>query len=850
MNRAVRLLYLRGLTGARLRTALAVLAVVAGSSLALSVLIVRTSVAASLSEFGAQVSGAAPLRVVGADSTGGLEDRYVARVAATSGVALAVPVVEAATVVATADGRHLPVVALGVDCRSGALLGQPACATPPTGPAAGDGPVLVSRLLARRLGARSWIGTAAGATPLAAPPSAGAPTGTLVVPALDGVNGGAVVVMPLPRAQLLFDRAGRLDSVYVVPARGMAVSALQARLARAVGPQNDVLRSADPPAQVLAVVNGILPLLTLLAVLAAGIAVVLVYNVVNLSFEERRRQFALWGAIGAPPSLLVAGPLLEGALLGGVGGLVGAAAGRFLAAPTVDAISTFSQHLLGVPIAVHAGTGTVVAGAVVGLLIGIVGAVRPVRRALRMDLAAELSGRDRREEATRAKSPWRGLPYLVVAAGALIGSIVASARGALASWQPAVAVSCFLLCVLCTTFAVGYFTPVLVDRLARSGRWRGAVRLALANLTRNPGRTGVVAVAVASTVGVALMTASYDASVHDSIASGIARSRLAHGLRVQTVAGHDGANEDGRIPPTALAALARVPGVAALEPFRITVAGQRSSDLVAVETADELSGAPAVDSGRLDLAAYRRGGVLVGTALARRFHLRAGSLFALDTPGGRVPVKVVAVWEHGDFGGFSVVMTNARFAALYGPQLPSAVDVVAAPGADLGLLEGRLRSMGLPASLVVSTPAAVVRDSSKAAASQLAPFWALQRALVVVSFVSVMATLLLAGLQRRREFALLSAVGLTPGDQFRTVLAEAAFVGVTATVLGVAIGVIDLGSLVQVTPLLVGYHDPFVVDASSVAVYVPLTVAVAALASLWPGWRVARQPVVEALQYE
>lgn len=171
MNRAVRLLYLRGLTGARLRTALAVLAVVAGSSLALSVLIVRTSVAASLSEFGAQVSGAAPLRVVGADSTGGLEDRYVARVAATSGVALAVPVVEAATVVATADGRHLPVVALGVDCRSGALLGQPACATPPTGPAAGDGPVLVSRLLARRLGARSWIGTAAGATPLAAPPT-------------------------------------------------------------------------------------------------------------------------------------------------------------------------------------------------------------------------------------------------------------------------------------------------------------------------------------------------------------------------------------------------------------------------------------------------------------------------------------------------------------------------------------------------------------------------------------------------------------------------------------------------------------------------------------------------------
>lgn len=843
MSRAVRLLYVRALKGARLRTALAVLAVVAGSSLALSVVIVRNSVGASLSSFGARLGGPAPLRVVGADSTGGLEQSLLGRVASVPGVASAVPVVEAATVVGTVHGGHVSVVGLGVDCRSGALVGRPSCIAPPAGAAAADGPILVSDVLAARLGPGSWIGTALGATPLVG-------TGTIAVAALDHLNGGAVVVLPLPRAQQLFDRAGRLDSIYIVPAHGVDLSALRARLVRAVGPQNDVLRSSDAPAQVIAVLTGILPLLTLVAVLAAGIAVVLVYNVVNLSFEERRRQFALWGAVGAPPTLLVAGPLLEGALLGAVGGLLGAGAGRVLAAPTVDSVSSFTRQLFGVPVTVHAGTGTVVAGAVLGLLIGLVAAVRPVRRALRMDVSAELAGRDQRHETERALSVWRGLALLVLAGGALGGSVVTASGGALATWQPAAAVLCFLVCVLCSTLAVAYWTPMLVGRLARRGHWRGPTRLALSNVARHPGRTGVVAVAVAATVGVAMMTASYNLSVHEAIAGSVGRSTLAHGLRVQTVAGHDNANEDGRIPAQTMAALSRVSGVAALEPFRFTVTGQRTGNLMAVETADELLGVPAVDSGRLDVAAYRRGGVFVGTALARRLHLRAGSQFALDTPAGREPVHVVAVWELGDFGGVNVTMTNARFAGLFGPQLPSAVDLVAASGTDLGTLEARVRAVGLPPSLVVSTPSAVIRNAASSATSQLAPFWALQRALVVVSFVSVLATLLLAGLQRRREFALLSAVGLTPGDQFRTVLAEAAVVGVAAAVLGVVVGVVDLGSLVHVTPLLVGYRDAYVIDGMSVVLYVPLAVAVTVLASLWPGWRVARLPVVEALQYE
>ena len=819
MIRALGLLHLRRLGRPQLRTIVAVVAVAAGSSLALSVVVVRSSLDSSLARFGRALAGPAPLRVIGAVSSGGLEQGLADRITGVPGVAAGVAVVQVATVVRQANGTLRPVVALGI----------------------GDGPTTVSGVLARRLGARSWLQTATGVVPLA---------GDAAAAALDRIDGGAVVTMSLARAQQLFDRAGRVDVVYVEPRPGVAVAALAARLRGVVAGLGAVLSATDPPPEVVAALTGVMPLLTILAVLAAAIAAVLVFNVVSLSLEERRRDEAVAAAVGAPPGLLVAGTLLEAGIVGAVGGAVGAAAGGVLAAPTVHSLSIVTEHAVGVPVLVHLSAGAYVLGTVVGLLIGICAALVPLRRALRRDVVAELSGREMVAEHRRALSPRVGTILSGVVGVSLLVEQVAARHGALAPWQaPAVSMA-FLVCVLAGVVAVGYWAPLLLSLVARRPTRRPGVRLALSNVVREPGRTGVVAVAVAAAVGVALMTASYNQSIHDSVAASVRTTSEGRGLLVTTAAGAGNENADSRIPMQALATLARLPGVARLDEFRAAVSGTSGTRLVLVESVDDLPTGLVVDAGRPAPGGSRSGAVMVGAGLARRRHLRPGSRLVLDTPGGPASVVVAGVWELGDFGGLNVTMSPARFASLYGDQLPSAVVAVGRPGEAPAALRAAAASAGLPADLRFSTPARVVADTSASATAQLAPFWALQRALLLVAFVSVLSTLLLAGLQRRREFGLLAAVGLAPGEQSVVVLGEALAVALVGSVLGTLMGVVDMGSLLPLTPLLVGFHDPYRLDLATLVVYVPLALSVALAASLWPAWRAGRVMPVDALRYE
>ncbi len=838
--RTLRLLNLRRLARIRIRTVVAVVAVAAGSSLALSVVVVTSSLSASLDRFGRELAGPAPLRVVGATTSGGLDAGVLGSVTATPGVALAVPVVQAVTVAHGAGGRVLNVVVLGVDCRSAVLLGATSCPFSP-GTEAPGGLVLVAPALERRLGSTPLLQTDTGAVSVAGAGSLGA---------LGRIDNGAVVVMDLGRAQALFDRAGRLDTIYVTPTPGTSLSGLRTRLERAVGPWNGVLGAGEAPPAVALATGAFIPLLTLLAVLASGIAAVLVYNVVALSLEERRRELAIVAAVGAPPGVLVLGPLLEAGVLGAVGGLLGTAGGTVLAGPVVGSLSTFTLQFVGVPVTVEATWQTALTGLAVGAAIGLVAAARPVRRALATDVAAELSGRDLRARSSARSTVGTALVVSALAGAGLLVGWLGGRHGSLAPWQPDLALGGFLVATLAVVVAVGSWTPVVLRLLLRNRPRRGLLDLGVANLVREPGRTGVMAVAVAATVALALVTASYNRSVTGNIASSVRHTSGPATVDVSTVAGLAGYNSDARVPATALDALARLEGVAGVGIFQSVLTGHQAGRLTLVQTADHIGTSPPLLEGRADDAAFGRGQVMVGAGLARRDHLHPGGTAEIDTPTGYVPVTVQGIWDDGNVGGDNVTMPLTLERRLFGAQLPEGAQLDLAPGQDPATVAARARAAELDPFLVYSTPTRQLATDDASVSAQLQPFWALQRALLLVAFVSVLSTLLLVGAQRRREFGLLAAVGLTPGELFALVVAEAVSVGLVGAVLGIAMGTVLLAALLQITPLFVGFHNPYVLDLGSLVVALPLAVAAAAAASLWPARRAARLPILEALHHE
>lgn len=839
-------LHLRRLWAQRLRTALAVGAVAAGTALAVGVVIVLSSTTASLDAFGRSVGGPAPLRVVGATADGGIPPRVATEVARTAGVAQAVPVVQVSSVVRTGDGRDIDAVVLGAGCEAAGLVGLHGC----TGGAAGPDTVLVGQTLARALGPSSWVQTDLGTLPLGiALPSA----------ALDQVAGGQVVVTGLARAQALYARGDRSDVVYVLVRPGAAVAAVQARLSSRLGPAFAVLRADQPPPAVGLATAAFVPLLVLVAGIAAGIAAVLVYDVVALSLEERRRQQAVLAAVGAPPWLLAAGPATEAGLIGAVGGLLAVGGGTALAGPVLAPLSTFTDSLFGVPIAVHVSFGDAVLGVVFGVVVGLAAAARPVRRMVRLDVAGELSERRRRVEGSPAAA-WRstaaGAVALVVAA---VLAYAGSRHGALAAWQLPVAVVGFLLAVAAGALMVGAgatlpFAVLTARRRsvqAAGRRLPAAVRIGVAAAGREPGRVGVMAVAVAAAVAVGTVTAGYTQGLAARVSSSLAGDSRGHGVIVNTVAGITGENPGAHVPADVVAAIAHQPGVARVDQYETVLSGSSSSSLVLVDAAGSLSGGPPLVAGSVRPGPFRRGAVIVGTGLARSRGLHVGGLVRLDTPTGVAAVPVEGIWDDGAVGGDNVTMSLPELDRLFGTQLPLTLTVLPAAGVSAARLLDQLRSLPfLPPDVTLTAPGAYRRQEVAQLTGQLAPFWTLERGLLAVAFVGVLATLLLVGLGRRREVALLGAVGMTPAGVFELVVSEAVAVAVVGAAGGVLLGAAVLGVMLMVVPLEVGFPVPYRFDAGVLVSVVPLAVGLSACAAVLPAWQAARAAVVDGLRQE
>jgi putative ABC transport system permease protein len=213
-------------------------------------------------------------------------------------------------------------------------------------------------------------------------------------------------------------------------------------------------------------------------------------------------------------------------------------------------------------------------------------------------------------------------------------------------------------------------------------------------------------------------------------------------------------------------------------------------------------------------------------------------------------LPVQGVWQDGDTNGQAVTMSMPLLESLYGPQPAGDVTLRPAPGVSPVSLAAALRSAGIDPRLQAQTAPELATRISDQINAQFSSFWALQRGLLLVAFVAVLSTLLLVAVQRRRELALLAAVGMTPAEMGRMVVSEGVAIGVVGTLLVTVFGTGMYFALQQVVPIMVGFKDPFRLALPAIPVWgLVATVIVVAAASL-PAWRTAHVEVVENLQYE
>ena len=122
--------------------------------------------------------------------------------------------------------------------------------------------------------------------------------------------------------------------------------------------------------------------------------------------------------------------------------------------------------------------------------------------------------------------------------------------------------------------------------------------------------------------------------------------------------------------------------------------------------------------------------------------------------------------------------------------------------------------------------------------------------LLAIAFISVTSTLLLTGMRRRREIALIQALGATGGKVFAVTTVEAVIASAVGAVFSAALSVAILEAVRRAAIVNVGSDSPLVFPLSEALLYAVLATTAAILAALIPAWRSTQTAPSTALRDE
>ncbi|MGZ5203293.1 MAG: FtsX-like permease family protein [Caldimonas sp.] len=766
------------------RNVAALFAVTLGVALAYSVHLINASALAEFSAAVRAVNGEPDLEIVGGQA--GFAEALYERIARHPGVVAASPVVEADSYAFDAAGKRVPVRIVGVDALVVGTL-APALVARPRSDAdrfaiLDPGAVFLNAKAERRLGAPGAV--------LAVQASGG--RASLRIAGSVATGGPPLALMDIAGAQVVLGMIGRLSRIDVRLAAGADRDQVVRELALPAG-----VRAAAPGEAVQRVSNvsrAYRVNLTVLALVAMFTGAFLVFSILSLSVAKRQQQFALLGVLGLPARGRLALVLGESALLGVAGSILGLGLGVGLAA---FALRLFGGDLgggyfPGVAPALRLDPGGALLYGVLGVVAALVGGWLPARAAQSIAPAQALKGLG----STRPGHRSFLLGIALMVAGVALALLPAIDGLPLAAYA---SVACLLIGgIACVPGGVGLLLrfvgpprrPLALLAIERARHERDSATIAVA---------GVVA-SLALSVALTVMVASFrDAVTHwlDTVLPADLYARAAIG---------PGGGDLATLPPRLPGLAARLPGVLRAESQRAVQIpfdpARPSVTVISRPLGDPGKSLPL--AGELSAAPPGLVAIYVSEATAALYGARAGERFVLPLPNGsRAEVFVRGVWRDYARQYGAIVLDAADWRRLTGDERINDLALWLAPGANTREVEAALRrlagELGYDGALLeFAAPREIRAISLRIFDRSFAVTYWLQAVAIAIGLFGIAASFSAQVLARRKEFGLLSHLGLTRRQIVAVVAAEGAVWTGVGAVLGLALGIAVSAVLVEV----------------------------------------------------
>ncbi|GGY71867.1 ABC transporter [Streptomyces olivaceoviridis] len=653
--------------------------------------------------------------------------------------------------------------------------------------------------------------------------------------------GGSLTLFDTATAQALFGKKGTYDEIDVRAAAGTSQTALKAELDKALPAKlvetTTGKRLADDQAKAIsASMSSLKQGLLVFAGIALFVGTFIIANTFTMLVAQRTRELALLRAVGASRRQVTRSVLIEAFAVGAVAGVAGLAAGVGIGAGLRSLLGSFGASMPDGPLVIS--PGTVVTALAVGVLITMLAAWLPGRRAAKIPPVAAMSSVH--AKATAKSLVLRNtLGSLFAAAGVAV--VLAGTRMDADSGQGAMGVGAVLLII-----GVFILTPLLSRPLIAAAApvlraFGVSGKLARQNSVRNPRRTAATAsalmIGLTLITGMTVMAGSLQTSI-DKMASAAIRADYVVSM----------ANR-GPLSPGVEKKLASADGVTASSPLR------NGESRIDGET-EFLTGVDGAAIGKLtDLkvtdGSFTVGGtrVVVDEDRAKDFGWKAGSRFTAHFEDGKAQrLTVAGVYEGNDMLN-GILLDNKVLTPHLSDPADMQVMVKTADGAD-GAAKDRLeKALGSNPAIKVQDKQDISDEIAQTFTLMLNMVYGLLGMAVIVAVLGVVNTLAMSVFERAQEIGMLRAIGLDRRAVKRMVRLESLVISLFGGVLGIGLGVFFgwaagelLGTKMPTYELVLPY--------GRMTVFLLLAGVVGVLAALWPARRAARLNMLTAIKAE
>ncbi|MFD4526309.1 ABC transporter permease [Streptomyces sp. NPDC058470] len=766
-----------------------------------------------------------------------LTQELLDKTAAVPGAASAIGVVNGFTAIADKDGK---LVGSGFQSRGGNYWEDKDLRYPLIGGSAPRGPneVAIDSETAKRAGYK--VGDT---VRLSVDGPVLTPTVTGIFTTDDGnvAAGGSLALFDTATAQKLFDSVGSYGEIDVKAAAGTSQTALRNQLDKVV--PKDIASTttgekaaADQAERISSGMSAMKTGLLVFAGIALFVGTFIIANTFTMLVAQRTKELALLRAVGASRRQVTRSVLVEAFFVGAVAAVSGLVAGIGIGAGMRSLIGTLGAPVPDGPLVIS--PGTVATALIVGILITMLAAWLPGRRAAKIPPVAAMSS-VHAQATTKSLVLRNTIGALFAGAGIAVVLYATTMSGS--DGQAPMGLGAVLLIL-----GVFILTPLLSRPLIAAASpalriFGVSGKLARQNSVRNPRRTAATAsalmIGLTLITGMTVMAGSLQKSIDKMASSAIKADyvvSMANGRPLspdveKTLAGLDGVTDTSALRNS---------------PSRID---QKSEYLTGVNGASIAK----LTELTLDEGSFKVGGtqVVVDDRTAESHGWKAGSKFTVSYEDGSKQQLTVAGVYQGNEMISGIMLDNSTLTPHTTDAFDMQVMLKTASGASDATKNRIEKALGDNPAIQVQDKKDISDGIASIFTLMLNMLYGLLAMAVIVAVLGVINTLAMSVFERSQEIGMLRAIGLDRKGIKRMVRLESLVISLFGGVLGIGLGVFFGWAAGE----LLGSSMPtyeLVLPWARMGFFLLLAAAVGVLAALWPAWRAARLNMLSAIKSE